>query len=241
MKLLKLGTTILATLALVACGGSSGGEAGKESLPINKEQSEEKVQQLADGDGYFVKFKYSSSDNGEQGEENVMSYGIKGDVFWVIMDDGGMAIKQDETNYYYYSMSDGEFEYESSLSKEQADQMGVSYQAIYSNWLYFGNTYDGQLTKGKDTTVAGRSCYTYTFNYSSIDLGAYASMVEGLADLKVEYMIAVDKELGLTMKLEIAGQADGESGSFSFEVLEFKTGSAIQVPNLPAPVQQNAD
>ena len=43
------------------------------------------------------------------------------------------------------------------------------------------------------------------------------------------------KPLGLTMKLELTGEADGDKGSFSFEVLEFKTGSQVQVPTLPAP------
>lgn len=236
MKIVKLGTAFLALFALVACGGS-GSEEGKDSLPINREQSEEKVQQLAEGDGYYVKFQYSSSDNGEEEEPEKMYYGVKDGVVWAGDDEGsGAAIKKDGNQYHYYYLEEGAYVYGSTVSGEQADSYEASYQAIYSNWLYFGNAYDGQLKKGADTTVAGRSCYTYTFNFSSArDLGAYTSLLSGVADVKVEYKIAVDKELGLTMKLELTGEADGDKGSFNFEVLEFKTGSQVQVPTLPAP------
>ena len=241
MKLVRLGTTILALFALVACG--EGGGNGNESLPINQEESQQKMQQLATSDGYYVKFQYSGSSNGEQEETEQMFYGVKGDTLWAGDGEGnGMALKKDGNNYHYYRIEEGQYVFEGTATQSEADAYELGYQSIYNSWLYYGNAYDGQLKKGADTTVAGRKCYTYTFNFSSArDLGAYTALLEGVANVKVEYKIAVDKELGITMKLEIAGQADNESGTFSFEVLEFKTGSQVQVPTLPAPVQQNAD
>lgn len=235
MKLVKLGTAFLAIFTLVACGESGG--QGNESLPINQEESREKIQELAQSDGYYVKFQYSSSDNGEEEAPEKMYYGVKDGVVWAGDDEGnGAAIKKDGNQYHCYNMEEGDYVFSATVTSEQADTYDASYQYLYDYWLYFGNAYDGQLTKGKDTTVAGRSCYTYTFNFSSMrDLGAYTTLLEGIADVKVEYKIAVDKELGITMKLDLVGEADGDKGSFNFEVLEFKTGSEVQVPSLPAP------
>lgn len=237
-KLLKIATTILATFALVACGESEGG-SGKDSLPISREQSEQKMEQLAETDGYYVKFKYSSSSNGEQEDYQHLYFGYKGGVVWAGDDEGGMALKEDEANVHYYSYSEGAYEYVASISKSEMEGYEASYKLVYSTWLYWGNTYDGQLKKGKDDTVAGRSCYTYTFNYSAVsELGAYAALLGNASDAKVTYKIWVEKEYGVTMKIHLEGESDGESGTFDFEVTEFKTGSQVTVPTLPPAVPQ---
>ena len=237
-KFVKLSTTVLAMFALVGCGGASGGNSnGEESLPISEEQSQQKMQQLAQSDGYYLEFKYSSSSDGEAAEEDHFYYGVKGDVVWMGQDEDGLALKKDGNQYHYYSFEDGTYSYVHSVTNEQAEGLDAAYMNIYTMWLYYGNAFDGQLTKGADTKVAGRSCNTYTFSYSN--LGNLSSMMgAGVASLK--YEIAVDKELGITMKVEMEASAEGETAQFSYEVIEFKTGSAVEVPSLPAVPSQAA-
>lgn len=230
-KLVKLSTTFLAMFALVGCGGNSGGNSsGDESLPYTAEESQAKLNQLGQGDGYFVKFKYSSESNGEKEEDSHFYYGEKGSVCWMGgEDDEGIAVKQEGTSYHFYDLENGAYVYQHTVTEEEYGNETLVYGMIYTSWLFYGNAYDGQLSKGADTKVAGRNCYTYTFSYSNL---GNLSMFSGVASVK--YEIAVDKELGITMKLNISGQANEESGAFSYEVTEFKTGSAVNVPTLPA-------
>ena len=233
-KLVKLSTTVLAMFVLVGCGGASGGNSnGEESLPISEEQSQQKMQQLAQSDGYYLEFKYSSSSDGEASEEDHFYYGVKGDVVWMGQDEDGLALKKEGNQYHYYSLEDGNYSFVYSVTNEQAEGLDSAYMSIYTMWLYYGNAFDGQLTKGADTKVAGRSCNTYTFSYSN--LGNLSSVMgAGVASLK--YEIAVDKELGITMKLSVAGKSSEGSGTFSYEVTKFVTGSSVTVPTLPAAV-----
>ena len=246
-KLLKLGTTILATFALVACGESGGGQ-GNEHLEINQEQAQAKMQELAEGDGFYLKFNYSYSSTDNEGTDSSngsMYYGMKGDVFWMGSEDFDIAVKESETKYDYYRKEEGAWKYSSSMTKAQAEEYGLekSYQQMATSWFYWGNAYDGQLKKGKDTTIAGRKCYTYTFDYNSgADARVAAQLAaQGVGQVSVKYEIAVDKELGITMKVAISGESSEGAGSLSYEVTEFKTGSAVEVPVLPAAQLVNND
>ena len=128
------------------------------------------------------------------------------------------------------------------MSKAQAEEYGLEkgYKTLATSWFYWGNTYDGQLKKGKDTTIAGRKCYTYDYS-ANAELQAYAALLGGDASVSVKYEIAVDKELGITMKVAVSGSSSEGSGSFNYEVTEFKTGNAVEVPNLPAAQPANND
>ena len=243
-KLIKLGTTILATFALVACGESGGGQ-GNEHLEINQAQAEQKMEELAAGDGYYLKFTYSTQSDGEATSSGTMYYGYKGDIFWMGSEDFDIAIKESETKYDYYSKEEGVWKYTSSMTKEQAEQYGLekTYKQLATSWFFWGNTYDGQLKKGKDVTVAGRKCHTYTYEYSSSADAQVAAILaqQGITSASIKYEIAVDKELGITMKVSVSGGTNESSGSLSYEVTEFKTGSAVEVPDLPAAVLVNND
>lgn len=234
-KLVKLGTTLLATLLLVGCN-ASGNESGNESLPINQEESAKKMENLAASDGYYLRFKYSSEENGVKEDDNFFYYGEKGNTLWCgTTEDEGIAVVKEENSYHAYSLEEGAYVFEQTYTEEEIGDFEFVYAFVYTSWLYYGNAYDGSLKKGNDTKVAGRDCYTYTFSMS--EFGSVSAFIKG-ASLK--YEIAVDKELGITMKLSLTGKADGESGSFNYEVLEFVTGSKVTVPTLPAPVKADA-
>ena len=104
-----------------------------------------------------------------------------------------------------------------SLPKEASESVFESYKGLASPYLYWANGYDGSLKKGADAKVAGRNCYTYELDLSA-GASAYAQM-EGIKNLK--YKVYVDKDLGITMKVEAAATVDGNSSSFTFEVTFF--------------------
>lgn len=243
-KLLKLGTVLLATFALVACGesgGNEGGESGNESLPINQEQAEQKVEELS-VEGFYIKFSYETQSDGSEASSGTMYYGYKGDTYWLGSGDFEIACHMGETKYDYYRKEEGAWKYSSSSDKAQAEQYGLdkAYLTMVTNWFYWGNTYDGQLTKGKDQTVAGRSCYTYTYDFNSeldaATIAAAAAQGVDLTQYSLKYEIAIDKQIGITMKVSVSGSSTEGSGSLHYEVIEFKTGSQVTVPTLPAAV-----
>ena len=249
---MKVSLTLLAMFSLVACGGAGGEEAGKESLPISKEQSQEKVQELANTDGFYLEFTFSSGGSDSEETSGSFSYGKSGDVLWMRNQEGqGFALKKAETLFhaYEYNLGDEEtpagWEYLYSVSdEEKAGTFTQAFEMTYNTWLYYGNAYDGYLTKGSDTTVAGRSCYTYSFDMNSLTQqegisGIASQYLDKLKGVEVRYEIAVDKELGITMKLSVSGSAEGESGYASFEVTKFVTGSSVEVPDLPEPTNIN--
>ena len=219
----------------VNIGGDGDGDGGttqepSDKLAMSQEQSESKFQEIA-ANGYEITFVFSSND--DEGEESgTMTMGAKGNVVWVLIDGEGMALVDDNGQIHMYNTEEGEFVFAYTLPKEASESLYESYQGLASPYLYWANGYDGSLKKGADAKVAGRNCYTYELDLSA-SLGAYAQM-EGIENLK--YKVYVDKDLGITMKVEAAATVDGSSSSFNYEVTSLKIGSEVTAPRLPEPV-----
>ena len=229
---------MISTLVLSSCGSISiVEEGGSESLEVNQSASEEKMEELANNDGYSIKFEYVSTDSDSDEEERgSYYYGYKGNIQWFISDDSGIAIKVEDDKAYVYDYYDGEYTFSNMYDDEDmVNALSQSFINTYNYWLYFTNTYDGSLSKGADTTVCGRGCYTYTFDMSNLS-NMMGGIIAGIAGVSLKYKVAVDKEYGITLKLEFVGTADGDTETFSYEVKEFKTGSSVSVPRLPEPV-----
>lgn len=237
-KVLGFIVLVLSLVLFTGCDilntGDNSEDDANESLEINQEESTEKMAKLGKEDGYFVSFEYETNDNGEI-DKGSMSWGIKDNVQWYIEGDGGALIKVEGETIHFYTYSDGNWEYNYSEDDEELAKTYLqAYSTAYLQWLYYANGFDGSLKKGEDTTVSGRSCYTYTFDMGG--LGNLGGIVAGLVKgLKLEYKVAVDKEYGITMKLEFMGEAEGESATFSYVVKEFKTGNDVVIPTLPEP------
>lgn len=208
---------------------------GEEYLDIDKDESVTKMNDLAQTKGYQI--AYNFTENGESGNFEI---GYKGDSTWMISNNdytSGIAIKMaDDNTYYYYDYEDGKFVYDGTYTGSDYGSNFRYLQSSYIYWLYYGNSFDGMLSKGADTTIAGRSCYTYKYNPG---LNGLAGKIIG--GYSMEYKIAVDKELGITMKVEIDVESGGESASMSFVVTSFKTGDAVVVPELKTPVAYNVN
>ena len=206
----------------------SGDNTPNASVEVSKDESERKFAALAEN-GYSISCRFSSDE--ENGE---FTLGFKDNVAWIISDDSGVAIVEDGANAHYYTYYDGEYEFAGTVPVETGTSLFEAMKTgIANTWLYWANTYNGSLKKGADTTVAGRSCFTY-----SLDMSA---LVGAAAGVGIKYKIAVDKELGITMKIELEATADGVTESFNFEVTSLKLGGSVVIPQLPEPTEEPVD
>ena len=235
-KILSFLLVSLFALVLVGCDPISnvvngGDDEANDSLEITQEESQAKLEKMED-DGYLLTFHYSDDEE----DSGTFTIGAKGNVVWIITEEDGVALVEDSEKVHYYSYTKDEgYKFEATVTKDQEGSLVNSYKLVYTGWLYWANSYNGSLKKGADAKVAGRSCYTY-----DLDLGGLGGIIGSLAGVtSLKYKVYVDKELGITLKVEFAATADGESSSFSYEVTEFKTGSAVSVPTLPEPVSAN--
>ena len=226
----------LFALVLVGCDPISnvvngGDDEANDSVEITQEESQAKLEKMEE-DGYLLTFHYSDDEE----DSGTFTIGAKGNVVWIITEEDGVALVEDSEKVHYYSYTKDEgYKFEATVTKDQEGSLVNSYKLAYTGWLYWANSYNGSLKKGADAKVAGRSCYTYDLDLAGI--GGIIGTLAGVTSLK--YKVYVDKELGLTLKVEFAATADGESSSFSYEVTEFKTGSAVSVPTLPEPTSDN--
>ena len=230
-KVLSFILLSLFVLALTGCAmidnAVNGGDGdANDSLEITQEESQAKLEKMEE-DGYLITYNYTD----DEGNSGTFTLGAKGNVVWFISDGEGAAILEegDSLHCYDYSAEDG-YTYTNTVHKEQEESVVSTYKLAYSGWLYWANTYNGQFKKGSDATVAGRSCYTYDLDL----LGSLGGLIGSLAGLtNVKYKVYVDKELGVTLKVEFTATAEGETSSFSYEVTQFLTGSKVVAPTLP--------
>ncbi|MBO4623667.1 MAG: hypothetical protein J5691_07310 [Bacilli bacterium] len=234
-KILSFLLLCLFALALVGCDSinnaiNGGDDEANDSLEMTQEQSQEKLEKM-ESDGYLITFHYSD----DEGDSGTFTIGAKGNVVWMLTDGEGAALLEEEASVHYYSYNNEDgYKYESTVQKEQGESYISSYKIASTSWLYWANAYNGQFKKGADAKVAGRNCYTYDLN---LGLGGAIGKLAGLSDFG--YKVYVDKETGITMKVEFKATVDGESSSFNYEVTEFKTGSAVVAPTLPEPTSDN--
>ncbi|MBP5307897.1 MAG: hypothetical protein J6Z34_02055 [Clostridia bacterium] len=230
LTIIFLITAIAASLvSLAACKNPITGEGGTDSLEISMAESKQKMEELGREEGYEVTLVYGT----EEGTDGEFTFGCKGDVVWAYVGEDGYAVKKEGDNVYTYSTQDGVFQFEAQVSEEEAQNYSSVYMNIYNEWLYYGNGFDGMLKKGSDANVAGRPCHTYTFKMG--DLGVINNFIgQYVSGVNLEYRINVDVEYGITMKLNVLAEAEGESNSVNFEVTSFKTGNAVTVPTLPS-------
>ena len=210
--------------------GDDNGNTAGEKLEVSQTESEQKFDNLAKT-GYELTFIYTT-DDGEI-ETDTMTIGVTENIVWYITDNDGAAFVEEGNKVHWYSYSDGVYSFEYTLTNEGDESYADVYKTMANPWLYFANAYDGSLKKGADASVAGRSCYTY-----NLDLGALGGAYAGIAGIQsLKYKIYVDKELGITMKIELSATVEGQKSSFSYEVTSFKTGSSVKAPTLPEPIE----
>lgn len=245
-KLTLLLLALVMVLSLVSCGldiggmiddggddgdGDGDGDDNYANLPIDRDESEQLMKNLAQTDGYEITFLYGEN-------EAVGTYAMlcKGDVFCLTAKDedgyeAGTGIVFEDDKCHLYRLEDGEWTFQYTAEGSEAEEYRELYTGQYSFLLYYGNTFDGMLKKGKSAKIAGRDCTIYTFDYN------VGGAIGGMAGLgSYSYKAYVDDALGITLKLEFEVSQQGESGTIHYEITSFKTGSAVTVPTFPEPV-----
>ncbi len=237
--ILAIALVLVLSMLLTGCGLAHIGdkiEGGDDSLPIGMEESQRKVSDLGTRTGYQITFSF---DDGED-SSGTYTVGKKGDKIWCLEEDeygfSGYGMVKDGTQYHYYNVEeDGEFTYSATIQDSDSYYGSYAFEASTYYWMYYGHSFDGSLTKLGSTTVAGRAATEYEFNMGAM-LGFIGSL-SGLKDFK--YKVAVDNELGITLKLEAEIKTTEEKESMSYTVTSFKTGNNVTVPNFPAPTPGN--
>lgn len=204
------------------------GETGSESIGISQEKAVENLEKLGLEEGYEIIYEYKNdSGSGKYlvgRKENTIWYKSSESEDGVYTD--GNAFAKDGNKYHSYSYNNEEgFVYAYTYEDEETvSSIESSYAIGYNYWIYFGYSYDGLYKKDGTATVVGRKCDKYVYELNSL-----------LAQVSMKYVVYVDQKLGITLKLDFEGSADGEEENLNFEVKEFKTGSAVSVPTLPEP------
>lgn len=219
------------------------------SLPISQTEGERNLRKLGDNQGYEIIFNYKTytesfetNDNGEvtsteptiSKEEGQITVGRKDNVYWMTNNEGeGFAILIGEDYVNYYTYEDGAFVYVSTEDTEDAAEYN-EHDIINdaTDYLFYGNALDGMLKADGKTTILGRECDTYTIASMINVVGKFAS---DLDDVSYELSLAVDHEIGLTMKLVFKIKSPGEKNEVEFEVTKFEIGDTVTTPTLPEP------
>lgn len=217
---------VITAFALTGCGDNEkeSGEKGT-NLPMSQEQAKAKVKELGETEGIELTFKYTSSDS-ESNEQTVATIGNKNGYYWAYVgEDSKTMWKIDEENVYVYSYSSETtkfslvYTYPKATLEENGYMTAYSFD-VYAPFIYMGNMYDGYegYHKVKDLTYVGRSATQYDLKESN-----------GLA--YVTATVIIDKATGITLYWGVAGaDIQGNSGSASYQVTSFKTGSEVSVP-----------
>lgn len=221
-KVIAIVLALATVLSFSACGLFNI-DIGTESLEISQEQSAKKLNDLAKSTGYEISFKANKGEKGS--EDQIITVGKKDNILWLVQNDSEDAIVFEEGKYHTYEKVDGEWQYNDSYEGDEAN--ASDFTIAYTPWLYYGNAFDGSLKKLDTAKIAGRDCQIYTISV-------------GIFSFKTEYKVYIDKEYGITMKLELNVSAGAEgSTSLSYEVTKFDTN--VSAPVLPAPEKTDVE
>ena len=238
MKLKRL--LLLAPMAALLC--SCGDIAKLISIPDDSEEDtsaagadssiafpdpavgKSKLLELGETEGFEIAFSMTAD---EQSGSAVL--GFKNDTIWQITDGEYNAayVKTEDGGTHVYGVEDGAFVYAGTSDAETFpfQAMAESVVAIFYSWT----TMPLEIASvTHHQTYLGRDC-----DYYVADLSA----PEG----SLEFALYIDTETGITMKVAATAASSEGSASMDFEVLSFRTGDQVILPDLPAPTPAGLD
>ena len=216
--------SVLSIFSLAGCNAiennvNPGDDETGENLPYSSEQAKNKLLELGETSGFEITYQAYNDD-----DEEIVNYtfGMEDNIVW--QDDGAdkEAIKRTGSglDIFEYDSETQSYVQTYTYSESNAVEVYNSYVTSYTAVFFMANAYDGMegYHKVKDLTFAGRSATEYRY-----DLTVYA----GEAHLTT----VIDKEIGITLFWDASGKTyEGESGSATFKVTSFKTGSQVVAP-----------
>lgn len=239
MKLKRL--LLLAPMAALLC--SCGDIAKLISIPDDSEEEttsetdddssiafpdtevgKSKLLELGETEGFEIAFSMTAD-----GESGFATVGFKNDTIWRIIDgeQSEAYVKTEDGGTHVYSVEEGAFVYTGTYDAETIpfQEMAESVVAIFYSWTTMSLEI-ASVTHHQ--TYLGRDC-----DYYVADLSAPGG--------SLEFELYVDTETGITMKVAATAASSEGSSSLDFEVLSFRTGDQVTVPDLPAPTPAGLD
>ena len=216
--------SVLSFFSLAGCNVNEnvvnpGDDETGENLPYSSEQAKNRLLELGETSGFEITYQAYNDD-----DEEIVNYtfGMKDNIVWQDDDADKEAIKRTDGGLDIFEYNSETQSYVQTYTYSESDAVEVynSYVTSYTEVFFMANAYDGMegYHKVKDLTFAGRRATEYRY-----DLTVYA----GEAHLTT----VIDKEIGITLFWDANGKTyDGESGSSTFKVSSFKTGSQVNVP-----------
>ncbi|MCL2706789.1 MAG: hypothetical protein FWE97_01285 [Dehalococcoidia bacterium] len=206
-KLVTLALAITLALSLVACGGGNGSGGGDRFEYGN---GADYIANNLKGD-YSITYRYSIS-----GADSLELTCIRtSDGYYYDYGGSGVLYIKSGAKYdTYYGSADGGFIKVDFIEPMTEDQ--VKAQFIFIGWMSHYGSYASDMVKDGSETVAGRSCdrYKYTWSYFGSS---------------VKYTYCIDKATGVCLKYAYDVASGGQSGSLTFECIEFKT-NGVKLP-----------
>ena len=221
MKLKRL--LLLAPMAALLC--SCGDIAKLISIPDDsEEETSSAAGELGETEGFEIAFSMTAD-----GESESATVGFKNDTIWEIADGEYNAayVKTEDGGTHVYGVEEGAFVYAGTYDAETFpfQAMAESVVAIFYSWTTMPLEV-ASVTHHQ--TYLGRDC-----DYYVADLSAPGG--------SLEFTLYVDTETGITMKVAATAESEEGSSSIDFEVLSFRTGNQVTVPDLPAPTPEGLD
>ena len=222
-------------LIFVACDNGNenndngGGQTQKETVAMehNYQEVEQNLETMGKSTGYMITYAITSSATGEADESYTLSFGMKGDIYYVKDEDGDESYYDlsGETAAVIYTKDAGEsvwsketvsYEYVGKdFYKSTMDTEFMSFATMYS---LFANSEATKTT----ATFCGRTCDKYTVNYSYL----------AVAGFTFTYEVYIDAETSACLKLYCGGSYAGEGAAVNFECTSFETNPTISLPTV---------
>ena len=233
-KVSMLAVSMTSLFALTGCGMLSNimNELQKtpDDLPMTKDEARQAVLDFAEKEN-GVQFSFTF----REGEDEGIGYaGQKDGSLWEYQTDydgnilgGYVSIKEENTfKKYSYDEESGKFVFDGTIS-------GYGAQDVYKDfgkygrtpWLFYAHESPNTFSKSGNSTVLNRNCVDYEFTYKAITTALGEEM---------EYLISIDEELGVTMKIVIY-EGSSTASRMNMDMTEIKTGDEVVMPETVDP------
>jgi predicted small lipoprotein YifL len=219
----------LSLTMLAGCGdnGTVGTDDKSGSLPANTTSSNATQSESGGGEAFEYGEQYilnhlkefhliyniTTYENGETDTSTVEQIRTQDGIFWGISNEDGMLLIKNGDSYdMYANTGDGTYEKAGmQYTKEMVDSLLAGMNAYMMAYTAYGS----EMKKTGETTVAGRDCTEYTFEFS--------------VPYKYKNTYCIDKETGVCLKINIEVAGAGQKTGYEFEATKFVT-SSVSLP-----------
>lgn len=201
------------------------GENAETGLDSTQDEASAALKEFGKTKGYEITMKIKDA----YGEEYEYVSGKKGDITWQMTgEEEGVAFAENDGGLTTYDYTADGWTLSMNMPGGDYETFASIYMYATNMYLFYANGYNDGLQKIGEGKIAGRDCTKYKYSASS-----FATDVE-----LVSY---VDKELGITLKWGYDMKVEDDQGSISMEVISFKTGNDVKVPELPDAGEEYTD